>query len=161
LISFVFSIHCFILITFKSATTLSNLTSKLLSSSFVFHPSKADCWVSEQIIFMVWGCQPHAQPPTWRTRVSLFIWVIALDLSGMGGLTGSIRYRQHRSRIHMTTQAPPLCQSRNIFEGSVGVVSQFEGPSQCVQTAAAAIASALQGVIKLNYTVFQFKCTSQ
>jgi len=30
----------------------------------------------------------------------------------------------------------------------VGAVPQFEGPSQCAQTAAAA--SALQGVIKLN-----------
>jgi hypothetical protein len=24
-----------------------------------------------------------AQPPTWRTRVSLFVWVNSLDLSGM------------------------------------------------------------------------------
>jgi hypothetical protein len=33
--------------------------------------------------FTVWGCQPYAQPPIWRTRVSLFVWVIPLDLSGM------------------------------------------------------------------------------
>jgi hypothetical protein len=26
---------------------------------------------------------PQAKPPTWRTRVSLFVWVITLDLSGM------------------------------------------------------------------------------
>ena len=38
---------------------------------------------------MGWGCLPHVQPPTWRTRVSLFIWVIALNLSGMGGPTSS------------------------------------------------------------------------
>jgi hypothetical protein len=31
-----------------------------------------------------WGCQPHAQPPTWRTRVSLFVWVITFDLSSVG-----------------------------------------------------------------------------
>jgi hypothetical protein len=37
-----------------------------------------------QNFFMRWGCQFHAQLPTWRTRVSLFIWVISLDLSGMG-----------------------------------------------------------------------------
>jgi hypothetical protein len=33
---------------------------------------------------MVWGYQPHAQPPTWRTRVPLFVWVITFDLSGKG-----------------------------------------------------------------------------
>jgi len=27
------------------------------------------------------------QPPTWRTRVSLFVWVISFNMSGMGGLT--------------------------------------------------------------------------
>ena len=30
--------------------------------------------------------QPHAQPPTWRARVFLFVWFIAFDLSGMGSL---------------------------------------------------------------------------
>jgi len=29
------------------------------------------------------------QPPTWRTRVSLFVWVITLDVSSMGGPTSS------------------------------------------------------------------------
>ena len=33
-------------------------------------------------MFTGWDCQPHAQPPTWRTRVSLFVWVITCDLSG-------------------------------------------------------------------------------
>jgi hypothetical protein len=41
------------------------------------------------LIFKVWGCQPHAQPSTWRTRVSLFLWLILLDLSGLGGSTSS------------------------------------------------------------------------
>jgi hypothetical protein len=31
---------------------------------------------------MGWGCEPNAQPPAWRTRVSL--WNLTLDLSGMG-----------------------------------------------------------------------------
>jgi hypothetical protein len=39
--------------------------------------------------FTGWGCQPHAQPPNWRTRVSPFIWVITLDLSGMGAPASS------------------------------------------------------------------------
>jgi hypothetical protein len=40
------------------------------------------------LIFMGWG-QPHAQPPTWRTSVSLFIWLLPLDLSGLGDPTSS------------------------------------------------------------------------
>ena len=31
------------------------------------------------------GLQPHAQPLTWKTRVSHFVWVIAFDLSGVEG----------------------------------------------------------------------------
>jgi hypothetical protein len=33
----------------------------------------------------------------------------------MGGPTSSIRYRQHSSWDHVTTQAPPLRQSRDTF----------------------------------------------
>jgi len=65
----------------------------------------------------VWGCYPHAKPPTWRTRVSLFVWIITLDLSGMGGPTNSICYCQHSSQHHVTTQAPPLRQNRDTFGG--------------------------------------------
>jgi hypothetical protein len=35
----------------------------------------------------------------------------------MGGPTSSIRYRQHSSLDHVTTQAPPLHQSRDTFGG--------------------------------------------
>jgi hypothetical protein len=41
--------------------------------------------------------------PTWRSRVSLLVWVVTLDVSGMGGPTSSIRYCQHNSRDHLTT----------------------------------------------------------
>jgi hypothetical protein len=33
------------------------------------------------------GCQPNAQPPTWRTRVSLFVQILMLDLSSLGHIT--------------------------------------------------------------------------
>jgi len=33
-----------------------------------------------------WGCQPHVQTPIW---VSLLVWVITFDISGMGGPTSS------------------------------------------------------------------------
>jgi hypothetical protein len=49
-----------------------------------FHPVSNFRSFSTEHFFMGWGCQPHTQPPTWRTRVSLFVWVITSDLSGMG-----------------------------------------------------------------------------
>jgi ABC-type transport system involved in cytochrome c biogenesis permease subunit len=39
--------------------------------------------------FTVRGRQPLVQPPTWRTRVSLLVWIIPFDLSGMGDPTSS------------------------------------------------------------------------
>jgi len=35
------------------------------------------------------GCQPHTQPSTWRTRVSLLDWVITCHVSDMGGSASS------------------------------------------------------------------------
>ena len=55
------------------------------------------------IFFKGWGFYPHPQPPTWRTRVSRSVWVITCNLSGTGGPTSTIRYRQHSSRDHLTT----------------------------------------------------------
>jgi hypothetical protein len=41
-------------------------------------------WFLNNLVFTVWGCKSHAQPPTWRTRISLFVWLLPLNLSGMG-----------------------------------------------------------------------------
>jgi hypothetical protein len=41
------------------------------------------------VFFTVRGRQPLAQPPTWRTRVSLSVWIIPFDLSGLGDPTSS------------------------------------------------------------------------
>jgi hypothetical protein len=71
------------------------------------------------------GLLAHAKPPTWRTSVSLFVWVITLDLSGMGGPTSSKRYRQHSFWDHGTTQAPPLRQSRDTFGGTFFLLHSF------------------------------------
>ena len=73
------------------------------------------------IFIMGWWCQPHAQSPSLRTRVSNFVWVITLDLSGLGGPTSSIRYRQHSSRDHVTTLAPPLRQSWDTLGGQTSL----------------------------------------
>jgi hypothetical protein len=54
-----------------------------------FSPSEADYVVSEQFSFYSVRLLPHAQPPAWRTRVSLFVWPLPLDLSGMGDPTSS------------------------------------------------------------------------
>jgi hypothetical protein len=45
-------------------------------------------WFLNNLVFTVWG-QPHAQPQTWRTRVSLSVWLLPLDLSGVGDPTSS------------------------------------------------------------------------
>jgi hypothetical protein len=46
--------------------------------------------VSQQLrLFTGWGRQSHSQPPTWRARVSLFVWIITFDLAGMGDPTSS------------------------------------------------------------------------
>jgi hypothetical protein len=42
-----------------------------------------------KFVFTRLGCQPNAQPPTWRTRVSLLVWNLTLDLSGLGDPTTS------------------------------------------------------------------------
>jgi hypothetical protein len=41
------------------------------------------------VFFTVRGRQPLAQPHTWRTRVSLLVWIIPFDLSGLGDPTSS------------------------------------------------------------------------
>ena len=64
-------------------------------------------------------------PPTWRARLSLFVWVITLDLSGTGGPTSSIRYYQHSSRDQIATQATPLLQSIDTFGGERGTDGQY------------------------------------
>jgi hypothetical protein len=56
----------------------------LIFCSLIFlHPSEADYLVSKQFIFN--GVRLLA----WRTRVSLFICLLPLDLSGMGAPTSS------------------------------------------------------------------------
>jgi hypothetical protein len=44
---------------------------------------------SQQNIFLGGVVSPTPNPATWRTRVSLFVWVITFDLSGMAGPTSS------------------------------------------------------------------------
>ena len=47
-------------------------------------PSKASLRFSEHRFFSGVESDPHAQPPTWRTRVSLHVWAIPFDVSGLG-----------------------------------------------------------------------------
>jgi hypothetical protein len=44
---------------------------------------------STVLIFMGWDYKSHTQPLTWRTRISLFVWIITLNMWGMGGTTSS------------------------------------------------------------------------
>jgi hypothetical protein len=64
---------------FSSSATLDSFTIALHSLQF-----------SQQLkLFTGWSRQPHAQPPTWRAKVSLFVWIITFDLSDMGDPTSS------------------------------------------------------------------------
>jgi hypothetical protein len=54
------------------------------------------------IFFTVRGHQTLAQSPTWRTRVSLLVWIIPFDLSCMGGPTSSYLTTAY-SQGHLTT----------------------------------------------------------
>jgi hypothetical protein len=49
--------------------------------------SRLIIWFLKSLVFTVWGCKPHAQPPIWRTRLSLFVWLVPPFLSGMGDPT--------------------------------------------------------------------------
>jgi hypothetical protein len=54
-----------------------------------FHPSEADYLVPEQFSFYSVMLLVSCPTPTWRTRVSLFVWLLPLDLSSMGAPTSS------------------------------------------------------------------------
>ena len=49
----------------------------------LWSPSEASLSVFERNFFPGWGCYHQAQPPTWMTVVSLFVWVITFDRSGL------------------------------------------------------------------------------
>jgi len=59
---------------------------------------------------MGWGCQPHARPPTWRTRVSLFVGSPPLTSLGWETLTVATLLTTS-CQDNSAMQAPPLCQS--------------------------------------------------
>jgi len=56
---------------------------------YLLNSSEASLRFPERKFFSGVGSYSHAQPPTWRTRVSLFIWVITFDLSGLGDSASS------------------------------------------------------------------------
>ena len=51
---------------------------------YLLIPTEASLRSSEHRFFPGWGRYPHTHPPTWRTRVSLSVWVITFDLSCLG-----------------------------------------------------------------------------
>jgi hypothetical protein len=65
------------------------------------HPRLIICFLNN-LVFTVWGCYPHAKPPTWRTRVSLFVWLLPLYLSGMGDSTSSCTTAGIALRVSVT-----------------------------------------------------------
>jgi hypothetical protein len=49
-------------------------------------PAIVKSFSTVKALFTGWGRQPHAQSQIWRARVSLFVWIMTFDLSGMGNL---------------------------------------------------------------------------
>jgi hypothetical protein len=71
--------------------------SRILASSSVAQPHlfrsvqtfKISMWLS---------CQPHAGPPTWRTRLSLFVWAMSFDPSFTPGPTSRYTFQDHLTK---------------------------------------------------------------
>jgi hypothetical protein len=74
---------------FPSALQLRVSFDLLNNLPLFFSIPRLTVWFLNNLVSMMWGCQPHAQPPTWRTRVSLFFWLLPFRLSGMGDPTSS------------------------------------------------------------------------
>jgi hypothetical protein len=71
------------------------------------------------------------QPPTWRTRVSLFVWVITFNLSGMGGPASSyatagiaLRIIWLRKPHHYVKVGGDAPQLTTLFRAIVAVLKQ-------------------------------------
>ena len=96
-----------------------------------FHPVSSYRRFSRHIFFTGWGCQPHGQPPNWRTRVSHLDWGHHLDLSDMGGPTSSHTTASIALQNHSTMQAPPLRQSTDTFRGRQRGVIKAQNSRMC------------------------------
>jgi hypothetical protein len=59
------------------------------SGPLIFHSFKADDLVPEQFSFYGVRLLASCPTPTCGTRVALFVWLLPLDLSGMGAPTSS------------------------------------------------------------------------
>jgi hypothetical protein len=70
----------------------------------------------------------------------------------MGGPTSSIRYRQHSCWDHVTTQAPPLRQSRDTFGGL------FITKSGCVYCA---VRTTFLNIIRAQFGLYQSHLRTQ
>ena len=75
-------------------------------------------WFPDRQFFTGWGCQPHAQPPAWRTRSHIYNpwdWMAQLYPQALGThfsrlLRASLGY----SLIPVTTRDTHLILSRNL-----------------------------------------------
>jgi hypothetical protein len=79
---------------------------------------------SKKIFFTGLVCQPNAQLPTWRARVSLSVWNLTVDLSGLGDpvssyATASISLEiigARKPHLHDKAETPPGGLHDYIFE---------------------------------------------
>ena len=62
---------------------------------------------SHNYVFLRWGYQPQAQPPTWRTSGSFFVWSLPFDLFGMGNPNRSLKAPADVALEVIGTRKPP------------------------------------------------------
>ena len=87
----------------------------------------------QNIFFMGLGSQPHAQPLNLENQCVLYCLVHHLRPFWRGRPCQKLCYHQHSSEVHLTTQAPPLRQSRNTFGGiTLTLLFRISG-KQCVR----------------------------
>ena len=99
---------------FQALASLIRCLHSSLFAALLFHLKHL--WGFLNISFFPgWGHHPHAQPPTWRTRMSLFVWVITFDLSGLGDPASSYATAGLAFKVIWPHKPPPLCQSGDTF----------------------------------------------
>jgi len=80
----------------------------------VFFPSLCLGFFFSMFVFSGWwGAGPSTQPPTWKTSVFLFVWMLSFDLSGKGGPTSS--YATARLALWIIAPRKPPYPARDAF----------------------------------------------
>jgi hypothetical protein len=108
---------------------------------------------STEHIFHGVGVFPHVQPRTWRARVSLFVWVITFDVSGVEGLIS--RYASASVALGIIRPLQPCCfVTARIYSGDFIIQHQVISQRQIGQCTGHFTNTWKEDVIEETNTVF-------